>query len=41
MEELNNYKNEHKIGDEVKLKVARGNEEKEITLKLEESKSNE
>lgn len=34
MDALNNYKNEHNIGDEVKIKLVRNNEEKEITLTL-------
>lgn len=37
MEELNNYKNEHEIGDEVKIKLIRGKDEKEVTLTLAES----
>ena len=34
MDELNNYKNEHNIGDKVKIKLIRNNEEKEITITL-------
>ena len=38
MDELNEIKNKHNIGDEFKLKVNRNGEEKEITLTLGESK---
>lgn len=38
MDELNNLKNEHKVGDEVKLKIIRNKKEQEITLILGESK---
>ena len=38
MDELNELKNKHNIGDEFKLKVNRNGEEKEITLTLGESK---
>ena len=34
MDELNEIKNSHKIGDEIKLKINRDGEEKEITLTL-------
>ena len=34
MEELNKIKNEHKIGDELKIKVNRNNEDKELTIIL-------
>ena len=39
MDELNNLKNEHQIGDEVKIKLVRNNDEKEITLTLGENTS--
>ena len=38
MDELNEIKNKHNIGDEFKLKINRNGEEKEITLTLGESK---
>lgn len=34
MDELNEIKNSHKIGDEMKIKVNRDGEEKELTIKL-------
>ena len=37
MDELNDIKNSHKIGDTMKLKINRNGEEKEITLTLEET----
>lgn len=37
MDELNGYKNEHKIGDEVSIKVLRGKEELELKLTLGEN----
>ena len=37
MDELNEVKNSHKIGDTMKLKINRNGEEKEITLTLEET----
>ena len=40
MDELNELKNKHNIGDEIKVKVIRNNEEKELTLTLGENKSN-
>lgn len=36
MNELNEVKNSHQIGDEIKLKIYRNNSEKEITLTLQE-----
>ena len=39
MNKLNELKNKHNIGDEVKIKVLRNNDEKELTLKLGENKS--
>lgn len=38
MDELNGYKNEHKIGDEVSIKIIRGKEEMELKITLGESK---
>ena len=38
MDELNEIKNKHNIGDELKIKVNRNGEEKEITLTLGEAK---
>ncbi len=38
MTELNNIKNEHKIGDEIKIKLIRDGKEREVTLTLGESK---
>lgn len=38
MDELNTIKNEHKIGDEIKIKIIRDKKEHEITLTLGESK---
>lgn len=40
MDKLNELKNKHNIGDEVKLKVIRGNDEKEITMTLGENTTN-
>ena len=40
MEELNNLKNQHNIGDEVKIKLIRNGEEKEVSLTLGENSSN-
>ena len=37
MDELNDIKNSHKIGDTMKLKINRNGEEKEVTLTLEET----
>ena len=37
MDELNEVKNSHKIGDTMKLKINRNGEEKEVTLTLEET----
>lgn len=37
MDELNEIKNSHKIGDTMKLKINRSGEEKEITITLEET----
>ena len=37
MDELNDIKNSHKIGDTMKLKINRNSEEKEVTLTLEET----
>lgn len=37
MDELNNYKNEHNIGDEIKLKILRDKEEKEFLVTLAEN----
>ena len=37
MDELNEVKNSHKIGDTMKLKINRSGEEKEITITLEET----
>ena len=37
MDELNEFKNSHKIGDTMKLKINRSGEEKEITITLEET----
>ena len=37
MDELNDIKNSHKIGDTIKLKINRNGEEKEVTLTLEET----
>lgn len=37
MDELNNIKNSHKVGDTMKLKINRKGEEKEITVTLEET----
>ena len=37
MDELNDIKNSHQIGDTMKLKINRNGEEKEITLTLEET----
>ncbi len=37
MDELNELKNSHKIGDTMKLKINRNGEEKEVTLTLEET----
>ena len=39
MEELNELKNKHNIGDEVKIKLIRNGEEKEVTLTLGENTS--
>ena len=39
MDELNSLKNEHQIGDEVKIKLIRNNDEKEITITLGENTS--
>lgn len=39
MDELNQIKNEHNIGDEIKIKLIRNNEEKEVTLTLGENNS--
>lgn len=39
MDKLNELKNKHNIGDEVKIKLIRNGEEKEITLTLGENKS--
>lgn len=39
MNKLNELKNKRNIGDEVKIKVLRNNDEKELTLKLGENKS--
>ena len=36
MDELNEIKNAHNIGDEIKLTIFRDGEEKEVTLKLQE-----
>ena len=36
MDELNEVKNSHKIGEEIKLKVNRDGDEKELTLTLAE-----
>lgn len=38
MDELNTIKNKHNIGDEVKIKVIKNNEEKELTITLGEAK---
>lgn len=40
MSELNEIKNSHKIGDEIKIKIIRDKQEKELTITLGESKSN-
>ena len=37
MDELNNIKNSHKVGDTMKLKINRKGEEKELTVTLEET----
>ena len=34
MDELNEIKNSHKIGDEMKIKIKRDNSEKELTITL-------
>ena len=34
MDELNEIKNSHKIGDEIKIKVNRNGEEKDLTITL-------
>lgn len=39
MDKLNELKNKHSIGDEIKVKLIRNGEEKELTVKLGESKS--
>ncbi len=36
MDELNEIKNNHQIGDEMKLKINRNGSEKEVTLILQE-----
>lgn len=41
MDELNNLKNQKKIGDKFKLKIVRQEKEMDITVTLEEEKSNE
>lgn len=38
MDELNTYKNEHNIGDEISVKIVRGKEEKELKITLGENK---
>ena len=39
MDKLNELKNKHNIGDEVKIKLIRNGEEKEVSITLGENKS--
>ena len=40
MDELNEIKNKHAVGDKIKLKINRNGQEKEIELTLGEQNSN-